>query len=511
MRIPPRFSVAAAAAILGVSLSACNNVLEVQPETFSGTTTYYQTPDQVDRAVFGAYSYLQTIYGGGANGPMWLLAEMRADNTTYEYNGSNRGLVLNETVDDFVTTPDNTGVSAMWNNTYAGILQCNTILDRIEGVKYADPTAKNRVIGEAKFLRALHYFNLVRLFGDVPLLTHETQSYDGAFTSTRTKTDSIYQLITADLKDAITALPTRAALPANQKGRATQGAASMLLAEIYMTQKNWAAAAPALASVLSMGYTLNPSYDAVFDPAVKNGSESILEVQYAEGVVNESSIFTQRFIPLTSARDLTFGTTDQGNAGGWNIPTRDILRSYDPGDVRKNASVGFYVNAANRNENDVAFGDTIPYVKKTYHRYSTPGRTNDDFQIYRYGETLLDYAEALNELGRTAEAYPLLDQVRVRAGLAATTPGLSQADFRDTVIHEQRVELAFEDKRWFQLLRTGRAISVMTAHITDLKTYAAANGRRGSLASAVTQPMLLYPLPVREVTTNVGLQQNPGY
>ena len=274
MRIHTRLRVAAAAAVLGVTLSGCNNVLEVKPETFSGTTTYYQNPDQVDRAIFGAYSYLQTIYGSGANGPMWLLAEMRADNTTYEYNGANRGLVLNETVDDFVTTPDNTGVSAMWNTTYAGILQTNTILDRIDPVTYADAAAKNRVIAEAKFLRALHYFNLVRLFGDVPLLLHETQSYDAAFTGTRTATDSIYKVIIQDLKDALPALPARSALAAAQAGRATQGAASMLLADVYMTQKNWAAAAPLLQSVLAMGYTLNPSYDRVFDPTAKNGPES---------------------------------------------------------------------------------------------------------------------------------------------------------------------------------------------------------------------------------------------
>src|SRR6478735_7113397 len=155
MRNPTRLSLAVTVAIVGVTLSACENVLEVKPETFSGTTTYYQNPDQVDRAIFGAYSYLQTIYGSGANGPMWLLAEMRADNTTYEYNGSNRGLVLNETVDDFVTTPDNTGVSAMWNTSYAAILQANTILDRIDPVQYADPTAKNRAVAEAKLLRAL--------------------------------------------------------------------------------------------------------------------------------------------------------------------------------------------------------------------------------------------------------------------------------------------------------------------------------------------------------------------
>src|SRR6476620_6848878 len=149
MRIPTRLPLAATV-ILALTLSACENVLEVKPETFSGTTTYYQTPDQVDRAVFGAYSYLQTIYGAGGNGPMWLLAEMRSDNTTYEQNQTNRGLVLNETVDDFMTGPDNTGVSTMWNTTYAAILQTNTVLDRIEGVPYTDLTAKNRVIGEAK-------------------------------------------------------------------------------------------------------------------------------------------------------------------------------------------------------------------------------------------------------------------------------------------------------------------------------------------------------------------------
>ena len=510
MRIPTRLRLAATV-VIGLTLSACENVLEVKPETFSGTTTYYQTTDQVDRAIFGAYSYLQTVYGGGANGPMWLLAEMRADNTTYEYNGSNRGLVLNETVDDFVTTPDNTGVSAMWNTSYAAILQANTILDRIDPVQYADPTAKNRAIAEAKFLRALNYFNLVRLFGDLPLLTHETQSYDAAFTKSRVKTDSIYKVILSDLTSALPALPARSALAAAQRGRATQGAASMLLADVYMTQKNWAAAATVLQSVLGMGYALNTSYDQVFDPAFKNGPESILEVQYAEAIVNESSVFTQRFIPLTSARDLTFGTTDQGNAGGWNIPTRDILRAYYPGDVRRSASVGFYVNAANRNENDVAIGDTIPYIKKTYHRYATAGRTNDDFQIYRYAEALLDYAETLNELGRTSEAYPFIDQVRARASVSGLTPGLSQAQFRDSVAHEERVELAFEDKRWFQLLRTSQAIPVMTAHLADVKSYASANGRRGSLATTVTQNMLLFPLPVREVTTNVGLQQSPGY
>jgi hypothetical protein len=339
---------------------------------------------------------------------------------------------------------------------------------------------------------------------------HETQSYEDAFTPTRTPVDSVYKVIIADLQDAITKLPARSALPAAQAGRATQGAAAMLLADIYMTRKNWQEAATVLQTVTAMGYTLAVTYDRAFDPAFKNGPESIYEVQWAEAVVNESSNFLQRFIPNTSGRNLTFGTTDvAGSVGsGWNIPTKDMLRAYEPGDVRKNASIGYWVATANRTEIDVAIGDTIPYIKKYYHAYSTAGRTNDDLPVFRYAEALLDYAETLNELNRTTEAYPYINQVRTRAGLPALTPGLSQAQFRDAVFREERVELAFENKRWFQLVRTGRAVDIMTAHGADVKSYAGA--RRPSVAYRITPQMLLFPLPIREITNN-SFAQNPGY
>src|SRR5207237_5623021 len=113
---------------------------------------------------------------------------------------------------------------------------------------------------------------------------------------------------------------------------------------------------------------------------------------------------------------------------------KDMVRAYEPGDARKNASIAYWVNVANRTETDVVFGDTIPYIKKFYHAYGTAGRTNDDFPLYRYAEALLDYAETLNELGRTTEAYTYINQVRARAGLSALTPGLSQAAFRDAAI-----------------------------------------------------------------------------
>jgi starch-binding outer membrane protein, SusD/RagB family len=504
-----RFRRATVPVVALLLLAGCENVLEVKPETFSGTNNYYQTPDQMDRAIFGAYSQLQPLYGGGAGGPMWSLAEMRSDNTTYEQNQTDRSQVLTENVDDFMTTADNTNVSLMWNTAYTGILQTNVILDRIGAVTYTDPVAKDRIIGEAKWLRALYYYDLVRLFGDLPLRLHETQTYDGSFTPQRTPADSVYKVIIADLQDAIAKLPTRAALPAAQAGRATQGAAAMVLADVYMTQKNWAQAATVLQSVIGMGYTLVTPFDRAFDPTAKNGPESIYEVQYAEAVVNESSTFLQRFIPNTSAKNLTFGTTDvAGSVGsGWNIPTKDMLRAYEPGDLRRSASNGFWVSVLNRPEVDVVFNDTIPYIKKFYHPYATAGRTNDNFPLFRYAEALLDYAETLNELNRTTEAYPFINQVRARAGLPPLA-NMSQAQFRDAVFAEERVELAYEDKRWFQLLRTGRALSIMQAQGIDIKSYAGA--RRPSVAYTITPQMLLFPLPIREITDN-GFAQNPGY
>ena len=512
MRIPIRLRSAATALVVAAS-TGCQNVTDVQPETFSGTTTYYQTPDQMERAIFGAYSGLQVTYGGAATGPMWLLAEMRSDNTTYEFNVQNRSTSPQETIDTFVTSADNNSTVAGWNNAYNGILQANTILDRIDPVAYTDAAAKNRVIGEAKFLRALHYFNLVRLFGDVPLILHETQSYEGAFNSTRTAADSVLRVVIADAKDAIAKLPTRAALPAAQRGRATQGAAAMLLADVYMWQKNWQEAANVLQTVTTMGYTLvtagTPTpYDRVFDPAFKNGSESIFEIQYTDAVVGEGSAYAVRFAPITSGTTFTAGG-DNANNGGWNVPTRDLLRAYEPNDQRKAASIGMYVNATrNPAETDVAIGDTIPYIKKFLHPYTLAGRQNDNFPVWRYAETLLNYAEVLNELGRTAEAYPFINQVRARAGLPPLAAGLSQANFRDAVFREERVELAFENKRWFQLVRTGRALAIMNAHGVELKGYAI--GRRDPGTYNVTANMVIYPIPVREITTN-GLTQNPGY
>ncbi|GAC1478704.1 MAG: RagB/SusD family nutrient uptake outer membrane protein [Gemmatimonadaceae bacterium] len=490
-----------------VALCGCDHFLATSPQSFVGSTNFYQTPDQIDRAVIGAYAYLQQLYGAGGTSPMWILGEMRSDNTTYQYNGGQRGNLLAENVDDFLVTPDNIVGQNLWTQAYAMIQQTNVVLGRIDAVTYTAPAEKARAAAEMKFLRAFAYFHLVRTFGDVPLRLTEVATYADAFTKSRTPTAEVYAQIIKDLTEAIPALPVRGSLPAAQAGRATKGAASMLLADVYMTQTRFADAVPVLQSVMGMGYSLVTPYERVFDPVAKNGPESIFEVQFAEAVVDRSSAFLFRFVPFNSARDLTFVSTDNvTGSGGWNIPTHDMIRAYEPGDLRKDASIGWYVKAGNNTFTDVAINDSIPYIKKYYHPYTTAGRTNDDFPVYRYAEAKLLLAEALNETGQTGAALPHINDVRTRAGLP-TLAGLSQAEVRDTVAHEQRVELAFENKRWFQLVRLGKAVAVMTAHGADLKSYTT---RRSAATYNVTQNSLLMPIPIRELTLN-PFTQNPGY
>jgi starch-binding outer membrane protein, SusD/RagB family len=484
-------------------LCACGNPLDVRPKTFSGTGDYYRTPDQVERAVNGAYSFLQILYGTGSSS-YWAMTEMRSDNTTYQYNDADRGEQEMESLDEFLITADNYVVEQVWRDSYRAILQSNTILDRIGGVAFSDQSRKDRYVGEAEFLRAFHYFNLVRLCGDVPLLLHEVTSPGAASAGKRASVDEVYQQIVSDLADAIAKLPDR--YPAADVGRATRGAAKMLLTDVYMTRRNYQAAAAELADLLTMGYSLLPSYAAVFDPMNKNNAESIFEVQFSAAIEGEASEFIYRFAPFNSGNAIVGFNDLVPSHAGYNIPTRDLLRAFEVGDRRRDAAIGFYV-AADNSAYDVAIGDTIPYVKKYAHPFQQQRRTDDNFPVYRYAEALLLQAEALNELGRTGEAYAYVDQVRGRAGLAPLPGGLSQDQFRDAVWHEERVELAFENKRWYQLVRTDRAVAVMRLHGEEMKQLMP---RLSSAAYQVQPYMLRYPIPAREVRLN-GFAQNPEW
>lgn len=479
--------------IFSVLLTGCGeSFLNVNPETYQGAANFFQTKSQFTQAVNGTYAPLQGIY----NSQMWALAEMRSDNTSYQYNTGDRSGFPFEEVDEFREISNNALTTGFFNNAVLGISRANVILDRIDASSI-DAASKDQITGEASFLRAFYYFHLVRIFGDVPLVLKEVKSTDEAFTvSVKKPAAEIYAQILIDVKKAVDKLPETYAAAAD-KGRATKGSARTLLGEIYLTQKNYAAAVTELKAVVSSGkYSLNANYADNFAVTKKNGPESVFEIQYTEGPNGESSSFIYSFAPYNSGTSVAPFALASGAAAGWNAPTQDLLDAYEAGDLRKDISVG--LNFMDPNTKAVA-----PYIKKYLTPHAVRFQTGDNFPVYRYSDVLLMLAEAINEAGFQAdgEAFALLNQVRTRAGLAAKTSSnanaalkiASQDDFRKAVARERRVELSFENHRWFDLLRTGKVAETMAAHAIKEKA-----AKSHVIAASYSDLRTLYAYPMRE-------------
>lgn len=483
---------------LGIlSLTSCNHLLEVDPYTFSSGDSYYKNEGQILRAVNGVYSRVQSIY----TSDFFAMTEMVADNTNYQFNPTDRGSQQREEIDEFLITSSNNYVNSTWANLYSIVEQANVVLTKIDNVNFSDNNLKERYKSEMKFLRAFSYFHLVRLFGEVPLHLKAVEGPADAF-STKASIEEIYAAIIQDLKDASSNLPSK--YDKGDIGRITKGAALTMLGDVYLTRKQFNDAVQALQEVTTLGYSLMTNYADCFDPKSKNNPESIFEVQYDQAIEGENSNFIYMFGPIDGRVKLVGFT---GNLGGSNIPTPSIYNAYETGDNRKEKSIELFDDPSNSNyPESVAFGGKIPFIKKFYHApYIENGRSDENWPVYRYGHALLLLAEAMHE-AKIGDPYIYLNQVRNRAGLSNLS-GLSEANLREAIAHEQRVEVAFENHRWYQLLRTGKAVEVMNAHGVEEKKRLT---RLSAASYKVENFKLLFPIPSREVQIN-GIPQNPGY
>ncbi|MDO6434909.1 RagB/SusD family nutrient uptake outer membrane protein [Flavitalea sp. BT771] len=494
---------AAALAISLLSGGCSKDFLNLNPQSTLNVNNFFLDSAQVVQSVNGAYAELSTL----GLSSYWIFGEMRSDNTSFQFNTSNRGNISKEDVDEFSTLSTNGYISDFWGNSYTGIARCNDVLGHIGEVSMSD-SLKNRSIGEVEFLRAFHYFNLVRQFGAVPLRLESATSVATSHSKGRASVDEVYGQITSDLKDAISKLPTQY-ITANT-GRVSQGAAHALLAKVYLTRKDWDNAISELRVVQTLGYSLLPNYKDIFDPTKKNGAESIFEIQYLGSNASLYSNFMYQFAPYDSKNYVTGDAgTNLASTSGWNTPTQDMIAAYEAGDLRKDVSLATSYKAGAVTVNQA-------YVKKYNHSFVAAGRTNDNVIVLRYADVLLMLAEALNEKSYVAdgEAFGLLNQVRQRAGLPAKTSGNvvdslklpDQAAFRDAIFKERKVELAFENHRWYDLLRTGQAVAIMNAH--GLRVIAANIPNMPTTAYQVTENKLLLPIPQNDVI-NDGLDQNP--
>ena len=397
--------------------------------------------------------------------------------------------------DQFYIDTQNSMIASFWKAAYKVINRTNTVLGRIDGIEINAELA-NRYKLECKFIRALMYFNLVRVYGDVPLVLKEisiSESYD----ILREPKENVYNQIIADLKEA-QGLPV--SYSTAEDGRATQGAAKALLANVYMTLHKYAEAETILAEIINSGRygllentpgSLNiDGYKNVFSPVNHNSKEGIFEIQFLKGGYGEGSNYANNFAPENSGTNVVA----VGGTGGNNIPEMDIYNAYEEGDLRRDfsMSLGYYDNRKN-NE----------WVESRYvcKFMDVPYQNNDasnNYPVIRYADVILMYAEALNQNGKTAEACKYLNMTR-RRGFGYQTTETSPVDLQTTdkaqfalmVEQERRVELAFENHRWFDLIRTGRAVEVMK-----------------SKGFSLNETNLICPIPQKQIDVNPKLTQN---
>jgi hypothetical protein len=466
-----------------IFLSAgCTDFLDLSPRDTANVGNFYRNAADMQAAVDAAYGMLASP--GEYSYAYYNVSEVRSDNT---FNWEGGGNLPDAELDQFKMSSTNEIIRLMWIDTYRGILACNTVLDHIGGAEM-DDALRQRFIGEAKFLRALKHFNLVRTFGDVPLVLKETKSVDEGYSQARVPQSEVYAQIITDLTDAAAKLPV--SYSGKDVGRATKGAALALLGKVYLTTRDFEKAKSTLKQVIDQGnYKLLPDYAALWPAANANNEESIFEVQFKKGGTGTGSSFYNNFAPRNSGSSVI----QVGFAGGRNIPTADLIAAYEAGDARKAVSLseGYTDNITGKYVAD-------PYTLKYRDTPFAEGDADNNWVVLRYADVLLMYAEAINETtGPNAEAFDAINAVRKRAKLAVLPAGLSKAAFALAIEHERQVELAFEGHRWFDLVRTGREVAVMNAHFK---------------APVVAEFNAVFPIPQTQIDVNpAGIRQNPGY
>jgi hypothetical protein len=496
------------AAVIASTFSACKNYLDVQPQGQITQDQIANDPIQAKNLVTGIYN---VFYIGGFEPDIdsfqfVIMTDIASDDADKGSEPLDYGDALQ--IDNLTTSSTNGVVNNVWTGHYQGIARANQALDKLDAAQF-DAATKNALIGEAKFLRAYFYFNLVRLYGGVPLLDKlplASEANQDKY-QTRATADEIYKFIIADLDFAAANLPDKGN---TDVGRATKTAAQALEAKVYLYMKDYQKAYDLSNAVITSGkYSLVNDYSLIWRQKAVNGdggnnnNESIFEIQAG---INKSctagiNLYTVSQGPRAGGKR---GWADLGF--GFNNPSQSLLNEYEPNDVRRAATVltiqpngtvlfdGFRIPSRDSVQND-------RYSYKAYHSRTAEdncgGNTDrlpKQVRILRYADILLINAEAAIQIGNPGAASTALTAVRARAKLAPVAPTLLN------VWHERRVEMAEEHDRFFDIIRQdavqpGRAAAAFAAHGKTWVPRAA-----------------LFPIPQTQIDLSGGrLKQNPGY
>lgn len=466
-----------------LAATSCSDFLDLQPEHQISDGSFYKNADDFKTALIGSYSSLQSFYDPS----LMYIGELTTDNAEIQWTSPS---VSEVELDEINFTPSNIFLSRIWQLSFNLVSQSNNILSRLEGVPMSD-AANDQIKGEALFLRAFGYFNLVRTFGPVPIVDVAFRSPGeiAAYDMSRKPEAAVYQMIEEDLTQAATLLSGVAGLG---KSRASSAAARTLLGKVYLTKNDYPAAENVLKGVIdSQQFSLLADYHRLFTNGNDELAESIFEVKYMSGNLGVGNGFSTTFTPARFDMDI-FPNQMQGN--GRILPTPEMAATYEVGDLRRAASIGDSVLLVSGEYEKELYG--LKFVDFTT---GVSGDGGINFTALRYADVLLMYAEALNQNGKQGEATNYLNMVRARAGLGDLS-GLDQPALTDALAHERRVELFLEGHRWYDLVRTEQLIPVMNAYF-----------QRNNLTFDVQPNNKLMPIPLREIDINPDLGQNPGY
>ncbi len=413
----------------------------------------------------------------------FIMGDGRSDNS---YAGADNSAWFE--IDEFRILSTNAVAARDWRYLYNHIASANSIIANVPKVTDTSLSAerKAQIVGEAKFIRARAYFDLVRLFGDIPLVVDElptitssnVEQIYGQLYPASSAADAVYTQIVKDLDEAAVTVPKTGP----NKMTITPGAVHTLLAKVHATKKNWEKVKTNADLVIGLGYSLLPNFEELWDGNHENSAEAIFELNFTDWATGGNW-----------GTGMFYGTDWKK----FNTPSNDLIRAYDDEkDVVRKGSTIFTADVTGKWSDKYWALTKFPFAYKM-----RKGDASQNIIMYRLADVLLLKAEALNETGDIAGAKTLLNQVRTRAKLPANTSA-DQASLRLAIEKERRLELAFEGQRWYDLVRTGRAIPVMQA-VKD--------GNGNSLNYSLSENKLFLPIPQGEIDKNANLKQNLGY
>lgn len=507
-----RYIIAACLAAVAILSSCGKEFLEQSDPNAIPTAVYYQSESDIALAVNGVYQSLRSGDNIGENSGLYT--DERSDDAGRNDNQSNAGEPFQ--FNDFSILPANTYLKTHWYSLYQTITRCNQVLSNIDNISFASPETKSQYTAEAKFIRALIYFHLVRKWGDVPLVTKQLTTLEEVKASTfREKKEKVYEQILADLKDVV-----NSSLPDQQtganKGRVSKAAGNALLGQVYLTMaapqdaanrtENLDNAKTYLTNAWNMrtfGTLKEIPYTDVFDVNKKSTCpELIFQIVNKQGDINYSSSIAAN----NQAKGETINSKKPSSSVGGNVKL-DLVKEYEDGDLRKDFSIKFANDATVKDWFITKFRDTSSVA-------GTNGYGGNDWILIRYADVALMLAEVNMYLGDNATAIQYLDMVRERANMplyntVKNDPAYSSKfpTLKLAILHERRVELAFEHHRWFDLLRFFTINELVTyMHAKNQADYGKAKLSNFGLKDQY------FPIPFDEYQLDPAkMYQNPYY